>query len=233
MPPIVQSIIRFYQSSIGKKILVALTGAMMILFLAGHMLGNLLVFAGPDTLNAYAKKLHDLGPLLWLIRLALLAILVLHIVGTVQLTIANKAARAQAYGVDATRKASKSSRTMIWSGLTILAFLIYHLMHYTWGVANDYYNPENARYFLPGGDHNVYNMVIDGFGWAPASLFYIVAMGLLFMHLSHGFASVFQTLGLTTPKSRPVIELTGKAVAAILFAGNALMPLAIMAGWVK
>jgi succinate dehydrogenase / fumarate reductase cytochrome b subunit len=233
MPPFVRSIVRFYQSSIGKKIIVALTGAVLILFVIGHMVGNLLVFAGPEALNGYAKKLADLGPLLWLVRLGLLATVVLHIVATVQLYIANKAARPQPYVVDAKRKAGRSSLTMIWSGLTILAFVVYHLMHYTWGVANDYYNPANSRYFLPNGDHNVYNMVVDGFTWAPASLFYILAMGLLFMHLSHGFASVFQTLGFTTPKSRPVIELTGRTLAAVLFAGNSLMPLAIMAGWVE
>lgn len=233
MPPIVKSIARFCQSSIGKKILVAITGAMMILFLVGHLLGNLLVFGGPEALNGYAKKLHDLGPLLWVARLGLLAAVVVHIVLTIQLTIANRAARQQPYGVEVTRRASQASRTMIMSGLTILFFLIYHLMHYTWGVANDYYNPENTRYFLPNGDHNVYNMVVDGFRWAPASLFYIVAMGLLFMHLSHGFASVFQTLGFSSQKSRPVIELTGKVVAGVLFAGNALMPISILFGWVK
>lgn len=233
MPPIVTSIIRFYQSSIGKKILVALTGAGLVGFLIAHLIGNLLVFAGPEALNGYAKKLHDLGPLLWVFRIGLLGMIAVHIIATVQLTIANRAARPQPYGVDSTRKATKSSRIMIWSGLTILAFVIYHLMHYTWGVANGYYDKENLRYWLPNGDHNVYNMVIDGFSWVPASLFYIVAMGLLFSHLGHGIASIFQTLGFTTPKARPAIELAGKAVALVLFAGNALMPIAIMTGMIK
>ena len=233
MPPFVQSIIRFYQSSIGRKIVVAVTGLALVGFLVVHMMGNFLVFVGEDALNAYAKKLHDLGPLLWVMRLGLLAAVVLHIVATVQLTIANRAARPQPYGVDSTRAASKASRTMIWSGLTILVFVIYHLMHYTWGVANDYYNPKNTRYFLPTGEHNVYNMVVDGFSWVPASLFYIVAMGLLFSHLGHGVASIFQTLGFATPKSRPVIEWAGKGLALVLFAGNCLMPLAVMFGFVK
>ena len=233
MPPFVQSIVRFYQSSIGRKILVAITGLALVGFVVVHMLGNLLVFAGSDVLNAYAKKLADLGPLLWVMRLGLLAAVVIHIVATVQITIANRASRPRPYGVDATRAATKAGRTMIWSGLTILVFLIYHLMHYTWGVANDYYNPENTRYFLPSGDHNVYNMVVDGFSWVPASLFYIVAMGLLFSHLGHGVASIFQTLGITTPKSRPIIEGAGKMLAFALFAGNSLMPLAVMFGFVK
>jgi succinate dehydrogenase / fumarate reductase, cytochrome b subunit len=233
MPPIVKSIVRFYQSSIGKKIIVAITGAILVLFVIGHMVGNLLVFAGPDALNGYAKKLEDLGILLVLARIGLLVAVVLHIVCIVQLSIENKVARPQEYALKASRKASKASLTMIWSGVIILAFVVYHLMHFTWGIANNYYDPSNTRYYLPNGNHNVYNMVVDGFSWAPASLFYIVAMGLLFMHLSHGFASVFQTLGFTTPKSRPMVELTGKGVALALFAGNTLMPLAILFGFVK
>ena len=233
MPSFVKSIVRFYQSSIGRKIIVALTGLALVGFVIVHMAGNLLVFAGPDALNAYAKKLADLGPLLWVMRLGLLAAAVLHIVATVHLTIANRAARPQPYGVDATRAATKASRTMIWSGLTILVFVVYHLMHFTWGVANDYYNPANSRYFRPSGEHNVYNMVVDGFSWVPASLFYLVAMAMLFSHLGHGVASIFQTLGFTTPKSRPVIEGAGKVLAFVLFAGNSLMPLAVMFGFVK
>jgi succinate dehydrogenase / fumarate reductase cytochrome b subunit len=233
MPPFVTSIVRFYQSSIGKKILVALTGAILVLFVIGHMIGNLLVFAGPDALNTYAKKLADLGPLLWLARIGLLVAVVVHIVATVQLTIANRAARPQEYGMKDYRKASKASRTMIWSGLTILAFVIYHLAHYTWGVANGYYDKDNTRYWLPDGSHNVYNMVVDGFNWVPASLFYIVAMALLFRHLGHGVASMFQTLGFTTPKARPLIEMAGNGLALVLFLGNSFMPIAVMTGIVK
>jgi len=233
MPVFVQSLVRFYRSSIGKKIIVALTGAVMVLFLIGHMAGNLLLFAGPEALNGYARKLHDLGPLLWAARLGLLACVAIHIVATVQLTAANRAARLQPYGVDATRRASGSSRTMIASGITILVFLIYHLMHYTWGVANGYYDAGNTRYWLPDGSHNVYNMVVDGFRWVPASLFYIMGMALLFRHLSHGVASIFQTLGLTTQKSRPIIEGAGMALAIVLFAGNCLMPVAVLARWVN
>jgi succinate dehydrogenase / fumarate reductase, cytochrome b subunit len=233
MPPVVQSACRFCRSSIGKKILVALTGAVMVAFVTGHLLGNLLVFGGPDALNSYAKKLKDMGPLLWVARLGLLTAVAVHIVLTIQLTAENKLARRQAYGVDATQKATRSSRTMIWSGLTILAFLLYHLAHYTWGVANQYYQPGHPRYSLPDGSHNVYNMVVDGFSWAPASLFYIVAMGLLFMHLGHGIASMFQTLGLSSAKARPVLEKASKGFALLLFAGNALMPLSILCGWVK
>lgn len=228
MNPLLTSVTAFYRSSIGKKIVVALTGLAMMGFLVGHLTGNLLVFKGPDAINGYAHWLHTLGWLLWAARLGLLAAVVVHIVATVQLTLQNKAARPEPYGFQATRRASKSSRLMIWSGLTILCFLIYHLMHFTWGISNSYYEPGNPRYSLATGDHNVYNMVIDGFRWIPASLFYILSMGLLCSHLGHGFSSVFQTLGLTTPKTRSTIDLAGNAFAGFIFLGNISIPLAVM-----
>jgi succinate dehydrogenase / fumarate reductase cytochrome b subunit len=225
------SITRFYNSSIGKKIIVALTGLAMLLFLAGHLLGNLLVFKGADALNTYAKWLHDLGNVLWVARIGLLVSLVLHVVATIQLVRQNRAARPVAYGCPATRRASKASRTMIISGLVILAFVLYHLSHYTWGVRNHYYDGTNPRY-LWNGSHHVYNMVVDGFNWLPASIFYLVAIGLLCMHLSHGFSSVFQTLGLTTPRTRTALDLAGKAYAIGIFLGYASIPLAILTGLV-
>ena len=233
MPPIVQSLVRFYHSSIGKKLLVAITGLAMIGFLVGHLLGNLLIFGGPEAINNYAKKLHDLGPLLYVIRGGLLAIVVVHITATVQLVRMNRAARPQKYAVDTVRQASKSSRIMIWSGLTILAFIIYHLAHYTWALGNDYRNPAFARYWVEPGIHNVYNMVVDGFRVWYVSLFYIIALLLLTSHLSHGFASVFQTLGLSTPRTRRPIEVGGQLFAWGWFLGNLSIPLAVLFGLVS
>ncbi len=223
----------FYRSSVGKKAVVAATGIAMLLFLAGHLVGNLLIFSGkgPEAINQYARWLHSLGSLLWVARIGLLVCLVAHVVATVQLVKLNRKARPEQYGFNATRQATIASRTMIWSGLIILSFIVYHLLHFTFGVANGYYDPSNTRYHLPDGGHNVYNMVVDGFRWAPAALFYLLSMGLLCMHLSHGFASVFQTLGLTTPKVRPVINLAGKAYALFIFVGNAAIVLSILLGW--
>jgi succinate dehydrogenase / fumarate reductase, cytochrome b subunit len=233
MLPVVSSLARLYNSSIGKKLIVALTGAGLIVFLIGHLLGNLLVFAGAETLNAYAKKLHDLGPLLWVARIGLIAMAAAHIVATVQLTRANRAARAVPYGKNVTQVASRGSRTMIFSGLTILAFLVYHLMHYTWGIANDYRNPDNTRYFLPNGDHHAYNMVIDGFSVWWVSAFYLIAMGMLFMHLGHGFASIFQTLGLSGPNLKKPLTILGHLLSLGLFLGFASMPIAVLCGWIS
>ena len=233
MPPLVQSLIRFYHSSIGKKILVAVTGLAMIGFLAGHLLGNLLVFSGPDALNGYAKKLHDLGPLLYVVRAGLLATVVLHIVCTVQLVRENRAARPHGYAINTVRQASKSSRIMIWSGLTIASFIIYHLAHFTWALGNEYRNPANARYWVEPGIHNVYNMVIDGFNVWYVVLFYIISLLLLTSHLSHGFASVFQTLGLSTLRTRRPIAVAGNLFAWGWFLGNLTIPLAIFFGLVS
>lgn len=233
MLPIVQSLSRFYHSSIGKKLLVAVTGLAMIGFLAGHLLGNLLIFAGPEAINTYAKKLHDLGPLLYVIRGGLLAIVVLHITATIQLVKMNRAARPQKYAVETVRQATKSSRIMIWSGLTIVAFVLYHLAHFTWALGNEYRNPDLARYWVEPGVHNVYNMVVDGFKVWYVSLFYIIALGLLTSHLSHGFASVFQTLGLASPRTRKPIAIVGQLFAWGWFLGNLTIPMAILAGLVS
>lgn len=233
MNSLLTSVTRFYSSSIGKKIIVALTGVVMLLFLAGHLLGNLLVFKGPDAINAYGKMLHSLGSALYVIRFGLLAAFVLHIVATIHLVQQNRAARPVTYGCPATRRASGASRTMALSGLVVLSFVIYHLMHYTWGVLNNYYDPTNLRYHLPNGEHNIYNMVVDGFRWVPASLFYIVSISLLSLHLSHGFSSAFQTLGLTTPGTRSFLDLVGKAYAIGIWLGYLSIPVAVLFGIVK
>ena len=230
MPPLVQYLIRFYQSSIGKKIIVALTGAALMGFLVAHLLGNLLIFSGPEAINGYAKKLQDLGPLLYVARAGLLLFVVFHIVCTVQLVKINRAARPQKYAVDTVRQATKSSLIMIWSGLTILAFVLYHLAHFTWALGNEYHNPGIARYWVEPGVHNVYNMVIDGFRVWYVSAFYIIAMFLLCSHLSHGFSSIFQTLGLATPRTRQPINVAGKLFAWGLFLGNISIPLSILFG---
>ena len=120
---------------------------------------------------------------------------------------------------------------MIWSGLIILSFIIFHLLHFTFGVQNGFYDQSKVRYFV-NGEHQVYNMVVDGFKSWGVSGFYILSIGLLCLHLSHGFASVFQTLGLSTPGTRCAIELTGKAYALVIFVGNCSIPLAVLLGLV-
>ncbi len=224
-----QALARFYGSSIGKKIVVALTALVLMGFLVGHLLGNLLVFKGPDAINEYAAKLQSLGNLLWAVRLSLLGCLVLHIVATVQLAALNRKARPSTYAVEATLRAPKSSLIMIWSGTTIAVFVIYHLMHFTWGTLNGYRDPANG-FLLDDGHPNVYKMLIDGFSFWGNTTFYLLGLGLLCSHLSHGAASVFQTLGANSPKSRPLIRALGWGFALVIFCGFASIPLAVLTG---
>lgn len=232
MSAITASIFRFCDSSIGKKVLVALTGAVFALFVLGHMLGNLQLFLGPDVLNNYAHKLQSLGPILWLIRVFLLVTLAAHVYLTIQITRENRAARGSRYGVEKFIVANRPSRIMIWSGLTVLAFIVYHILHFTVGFANGYRT--DARYFteLHGVRvQNCFQMVIDGFSWWPASLFYLVAMVLLCSHLAHGVSSMFQTLGLATEKNWPLIWKAGIIYALVILVGNCVIPVAILLGY--
>ena len=230
MKDLTRTILSFWNSSIGKKILVALTGVALLLFLPGHLIGHLLVFAGQDAINGYALFLHELGhgAAIWIARLGVLGAFVIHLVLTIQLTATNRAARTQ-YAYPSTVQASISSRLMIWSGLTILAFVIYHLLHFTVRIGNEY-NGESYFTTLPGHQgevHNVYKMMIDGFSWAPASAFYIVALTLLCSHLSHGFASVFQTLGIRSRKTTEVIRKLGWTYALLVWLGFISIPISI------
>lgn len=223
-----RTIASFWNSSIGKKILVALTGIVLLLFLPGHLAGNLLVFAGPDAMNGYAIWLHELGhgTAIWFARLGLLAAFVVHILLTVQLTLANRAARPE-YAYPSTVQASRSSRLMIWSGLTIFAFVIYHLLHYTARAVQNFDGPA-YRTTLHGEEvFNVHKMVIDGFSVPLVSLFYIIAISLLCSHLSHGVASVFQTLGLRSRKTAGLIKALGWTYALAIWAGFLSIPVAI------
>ena len=227
----------YWSSSIGKKLIVALTGLALVLFLAGHMSGNLLVFVGPEAFNDYAQLLHHLfhGVGLWIARIGLLVAVGLHIAATIALTRQNKAARKQ-YEHQATIQASKSSRIMIWTGLTILAFVIYHLMHFTVRIGNEYNNPElytDLAYKAATGEYrqNAWKMVIDGFSVWYVVLFYLIAMTMLCSHLSHGVGAIFQTLGLRSKKSASSIDLISKAYAIIIWVGFVSIPVAIFFGF--
>jgi len=215
----------FWKSSIGKKFVVAITGLGLVLFLAGHLSGNLLIFVGREAFNDYAQFLHHFlhGAGVWVARISLLTMLTLHVMGTIQLTIKNKASRKE-YECKTTVQASKSSRIMIISGLTILAFVIFHLLHFTVRVDKDLatmmdpMNPER---------HDSWGMVIVGFQNIFVVLFYSIAMTLLCSHLSHGVASVFQTLGFRSAKSKSIIGILSKGYAILIWLGFISIPLAI------
>ncbi len=227
---------RFYASSIGKKAVVAVTGAGLLAFVFAHMTGNLLIYLGPDAINAYGRFLHELGhgTAIWFARLGLLAMFGLHIVATVQLTRQNRAARPRGYALDGCQRTTSAARFMIVSGLTVLAFVIYHLMHFTLGVGNDYRTAEEYFTMLDGERvHNIHQMVVDGFSVWPVSVFYILAMFLLCWHLMHGFSSVFQTLGAQTHGTRRIVRYAGYGFAAVILIGNTSIPLAVLFGLVS
>jgi succinate dehydrogenase / fumarate reductase, cytochrome b subunit len=233
MNAITRCLTTFWSSSIGKKWIVALTGLLLVLFLGGHLSGNMLIFVGRDAFNEYAEFLHKIlhGSGIWVARAGLLASLVLHVAATIALARQNKAARKK-YEYQATIQASKSSRIMIWSGLTILAFVVFHILHFTVRAGNEYNNPAlytDVAHMAATGlfRHDAWQMVIDGFSVWYVVAFYIIAMSLLCSHLSHGVGSIFQTLGLRTKKSASSITFISKAYSAVIWLGFVSIPVSI------
>ncbi|MFT7461888.1 MAG: succinate dehydrogenase / fumarate reductase cytochrome b subunit [Pseudohongiellaceae bacterium] len=223
-------LVRLLGSSVGRKAILALTGLALLGFVVGHLLGNLQIFLGPEALNAYAAGLQDLGALLWVARGGLLFVFVVHIAVAVKLASENKAARPVAY-VDPVGKvaANPATRLMLLSGLTVLLFVAYHIAHFTLGVAH----PEHRQIAMDAGAHpDVYAMVIAGFSQPLVAILYIAAMAALGLHLHHGIASVFQTLGLTNKAYAPLLQKLGRSLAWALFLGNAAIPIAVLTGLV-
>jgi len=221
----------FFTSSIGKKFLMALTGLVLFGFVTGHLLGNLQVFLPPAKINAYAHMLESLGAGLWLIRLFLLACLVVHVWVAIVLTLENRAARPAAYGVEHINRATLASRVMARTGLVVLAFVIYHLLDFT--VRAQHPEWGEHTFALPGGimGRDVHAMMVAGFSRVGVSLFYVIAVGLLAYHLSHGIVSLVQTLGLKNERWTRGLERFGVAYCWLYFLLNAAIPLSVL-GWV-
>jgi succinate dehydrogenase / fumarate reductase cytochrome b subunit len=220
----------FYHSSVGKKMIVAVSGIVLILFVVGHLLGNLQIFLGPDWINAYSQHLRDLGPLLWVIRIFLLVTVIIHIYATIDLAIDNRRARPDAYIDKQHVKATFASRHMVMSGLIVLAFIIYHLAHFT-------FRKTDPRFPLlkldPLNRYDVYSMMVYGFQNYFVSAFYILGLFLLALHLSHGSSSFFQSLGLNDKKLTPRLATGGRIFAWLLFVGYTSIPVAVLLGLIK
>jgi succinate dehydrogenase / fumarate reductase cytochrome b subunit len=228
-------ITRLWRSSLGKKYLMALSGIALWGFVLGHLVGNLQVFAGPDKINAYAAFLKSQAGLLWGARISLLALVGLHIASAVSLSAQNKAARPVPYdNGTAPQDASYASRTMLMSGLIIAAFVIYHLLHYTLLVPGiNLTGVDFSTLHQPMKDgserHDVYRMLVLGFQKPLVSGFYLLAVGLLSLHLSHGLSAMFQSLGITR-FSREGRDRFAKLVGVLIFLGYASIPLAVLFG---
>jgi succinate dehydrogenase / fumarate reductase cytochrome b subunit len=220
----------FVHSSVGRKMIVAVTGAILILFVIGHLLGNLQIFLGPEWINAYSQHLRDLGPLLWLVRIILLITVLLHIYFTIMLAIENRRARPDAYRDRNYVKASWASRHMVVSGLVVLAFIIFHLLHFTARK----FNPQFPLLKLdPLNRYDVYSMMVYGFQNVYVSAFYIVGLFLLTLHLTHGSSSFFQSLGLNNERLTPKLAVAGRIFAWLLFIGYTSIPVAVLLGFIK
>jgi len=202
----------------------AITGQCMVLFAVVHMMGNSSIFVGPDGINAYAKHLHDLGPLVWLFRAGLFSLVSVHIFYGIQLTLENNTANPTGYAVKKQLKATFSSSTMIWTGILIACFIGFHILHFTARVTQGVVQGVDAL-----GRFDVFTMVVSAFKNGGIVSVYLASMVALYLHLSHGIQSFFQTLGWNTDRTQCTISAIGKAVAFILLAGYAVIPLSIMA----
>lgn len=217
------------KSQVGNKILMAVTGQLMIIFIIVHVLGNATIFTGG--LNAYAAKLHSLPLLLLTTRLGMLVLFSIHVFFGIRLYLENRAAKPEAYMVRKNLSATFASRTMVWTGLVIGAFLVFHLLHFTFQVIRPM---ESARLNADAlGRPDVAAMVISGFQSFAISSLYIIAMGALVLHLAHGIQSSFQSFGLNDEFTLPVIAKAGTVTAVVLFLGYISIPVIILLGIVK
>ena len=243
-----QNVANFLSSTVGRKILMALSGVVLVLFVLGHMLGNLQIFLGAAVINAYAYKLHHELPAaaLWAVRFVLLGTVAVHIWAAVSLTLDNRRARPQGYDSKKTVQASYASRTMRMSGVIQLAFIIFHIAHFTVrsvprmrydepGVIQPSEVPlvKHGEVVVKNGQpvmtFNVNDMMISGFKVWCVSAFYILANGLLCLHLTHGVSSMFQTLGLSNSNWRRRLDRLALAYGWVVFLGFAAIPAATLA----
>ena len=220
----------FTRSSIGKKFIVALTGIILILFIVGHLLGNLQIFLGPDWINSYAEHLRALGPFLWIIRGFLLVTVLLHIYFTIRLAIDNRRARPDAYARKDYVKATLASRSMVVSGLVVLTFIFYHIAHFTVRVTDPRFALLKAD---PLNRYDVFSMMVYGFQNPIVSAFYVLAILLLTLHLTQGTSSFFQSLGLNDKQLTPKLARGGRMFAWLIFVGYVSNPIAVLFGLVQ
>jgi succinate dehydrogenase / fumarate reductase cytochrome b subunit len=225
-------LVELWDTVIGKKVVMAITGAVLILFVMGHMIGNLKIFAGANAIDPYARFLREVGApelsygqLLWVIRSVLLLCVALHITAAVQLSRISWAARPIGYKVKREIESTLAARAMRWGGVLLVAFVIFHLLHLTGGIVG--FRPGQFR------DLAVYQNVQAAFTVWPVSLFYIVAMGALCLHLSHGIWSILQTLGWNTARNEAKLRGISRFIGIVVFAGFASVPAAVLAGWLR
>lgn len=214
----------FWQSTIGKKIVMGVTGLIMVAFVIAHMIGNLQIFVGAEKINAYSHFLHhSIGELLWVARIVLLISVVLHVVAAAQLTRIDRAARAVPYARKVPQTATTASRSMRWGGVALAIFIVLHILHLTTGTIQP----------APFVEGNIYSTMVGGFHVWWVVLFYVLGMIALGMHIFHGAWASVRTLGLNQPSPYPLRRPIALGVAIVIWAGFTVVPLAVYFGWVR
>jgi len=224
-------LLALWGSVIGKKVVMALTGAVLILFVIMHMVGNLKIFSGPEEINAYSRFLREVaypelanGQLLWIVRIVLLICASLHITAAAQLTIMNRQARPVGYEAKKDVETTWGALTMRWGGVLLAIFIVFHLFHFTGGMVG--FQPGQFEHLM------VYQNVVAGFSNVPIAIFYIIAMFALCLHLDHGIWSMLQTLGFVNTDNTKSLRTVSRFIAFIIFAGFVSVPVSVLAGWV-
>lgn len=230
--PTSHRVMAFWETMIGKKVVMAVTGIVLVGFVIGHMWGNLKMFSGPDEINAYSRFLRDVGmpelaygQLLWAVRITLLLCVALHITAAYQLTRMSWAARPVAYNVKRDVETTFSGRMMRWGGVLLIFFVIFHLLHLTAGAVG--FRPGQYKHLA------VYQNVTAAFSVWPVALFYVIAMGALCLHLDHGIWSMLQTLGWSTARSERMLKTASRIIAIVVFLGFSSVPVSVLAGWLR
>jgi len=227
--PTTNSLALLWNSAIGKKVVMAVTGIVLVGFVISHMLGNLKIFTGPAEINAYSRFLRTVGEpelgygdALWIVRIVLLTCVTLHITAAYQLTRINWQARPVGYQTKKDVETSFAALTMRWGGVLLAIFIVFHIAHFTLGAVG----------FQPGQFQNlhVYENVVAGFSVWPVAVFYIIAMGALCLHLDHGIWSMLQTLGWSTQRNTGKLKMLSRVIAIVVFAGFVSVPVAVMTG---
>jgi succinate dehydrogenase / fumarate reductase cytochrome b subunit len=225
-------IVVLWGTMVGKKVVMAVTGVILVGFVIAHMAGNIKIFIGQEVFDQYAAFLRTFGEpllpysaLLWMARVILLVSVVLHIVAAVELTLMNRSARLHGYETKKSAAATIASLSMRWSGVILAVFIIYHLLHLTVGYVG--FKPGQFRHL------EVYQNVVAGFSVWYVSAFYILSMAALCLHLDHGVWSTLQTLGLNDARSSRVFRMMSRGIAVLVFAGFISVPVAVLAGWIR
>jgi succinate dehydrogenase / fumarate reductase cytochrome b subunit len=214
----------FYASTVGKKVVMGVTGLIGVAFVIVHSLGNLLVFRGPDAINSYSRFLKSTGELLWGLRLVLILAVILHVIAAVQLTRQSRAARPIGYTKREPQVATVASRTMRWGGALLLVFIVVHILHFTTGTIR------------PAGvfsREDVYANIVLSFRIWWVSLFYVVSMIALGLHLFHGAWSSVRSIGVSPPSPEPLHRKLSMVIAILVWAAFTVIPLAVVSGIIR